>query len=288
MTTRAFEDGLEAARAAGADTDGDRRLDVPGVEVLTSRNAGTYYCAHAFYVLARWSEHHAQHARGSAGPGVGFLHVPADDATTGDAPTTVARHEQTGVVIASALRGLLDAHDGRGELHVLLTGYGAFQGVVDNPTGAFVLDANALPDAMARAAGEVARELEPLVEGAEGASTARGVRVRRVRAGRLLVSALVLEVTDRALDADAPGSLPWALERFVPHVAISMGVHRSSAAYRVELLPTNGGLVWHERAARHVAGSPITEALRERPLLADAIERGARALWPSSSGVRVS
>jgi pyrrolidone-carboxylate peptidase len=269
VSTRAFEDGLEGEGELAEERD----LAVPGVSVCTSRNAGNYYCAHAFYVLARWSEEAAK-VRGRA-PGVGFLHVPADDATTGDAPATGARHEKTGAVLAAALRGVLEARAERGDVRVLLTGYGPFQGVVDNPTGAFVSDVEALKRVLTAASGVPATEL-PSID-------ARGTKLRRVRAGPLDVHALVLEVSDAALDAACDGSLPWALDALQPDLALSLGVHRASTHYRVELLPTNGGLAVDERGARHAAGNPVTVRLREQPLLARAIEAGARALVGSTS-----
>lgn len=270
MSTRAFEDGLEGEGELAEERD----LAVPGVSVCTSRNAGNYYCAHAFYVLARWSEQAAK-VRGRA-PGVGFLHVPADDATTGDAPATRVRHDKTGAVLAAALRGVLETRADRSDMRVLLTGYGPFQGVVDNPTGAFVSDVEALKRVLSAATGETAHELPAL--------DARGVPVLRLRAGPLDVHALVLEVSDVALDASCDGSLPWALETLQPDLALSLGVHRASTHYRVELLPTNGGLIVDERGARHAPGNAVTERLREQPLLARAIEAGARALAAASAG----
>lgn len=259
MTPRRFEDGLED----DSGVEDGQPLSVDGVRVTTSTNAGSYYCAHAFFMLARWAE------RTPEARGVGFLHVPADPETTGDGRPQARRHDATHAVVAAALRGLLD-HEGADELRVLLTGYGPFQGVVDNPTGAFVGAAPELQRALLRATGQAPSALPPLRDA--------GHTLPLWRSGRLVLAALVLEVSDRSLDADAPGSLPWALASFAPHYALSMGVHRKSDAFRVELLPTNAGLTHDERSARHAPGVPATTLLRQDHTLARAIERGARSL----------
>lgn len=255
MSRPGFTDGLEGG--AGLD-DGDE-IDLPGVSIRTSRNAGNYYCAHAFYVLARWCE------REPGALGAGFLHVPPDAETSGEGSAGPDRHERLGTVVAAALRGLLEEHSGP-RLRVLLTGYGAFQGVLDNPTGAFVAAKEAVARTLERAAG--AR--------AESETDGSGIVVWR--AGRLELGTLLLDVSDAALDPTRPGSLPWALVTFAPHVALSMGVHRTSDVFRVELLPTSAGLVWDGERGRHVADAGPTDVRREEPLLARAIERGARSL----------
>ena len=75
---------------------------------------------------------------------VGFLHVPRDAATDVAAPVTdqATRHAGTREVIGAALRGYVDeAHRaGTEPTRILLTGYGTWGGVLNNPTGDFGAD----------------------------------------------------------------------------------------------------------------------------------------------------
>jgi hypothetical protein len=153
---------------------------------------------------------------------------------------------------------------------VLITGYGPFQGVVDNPTGSFVADDHVVEETLRTATRAEASAVAPIAE--------RGATMRVVRAGRLVVARLVLEVDDAALHHELPGSLPWALRTFAPHAALSMGVHRAGEHFRVEVLPTSAGLAIHETTPRHNAGVAERVVLAENAALARAIESGARAL----------
>lgn len=227
-----FEDGLSDEGRA----EGEVIAEIAGVPVRTSDNAGSYYCAHAWWTVSGWA--------GSAGatasvdhegePLVGFLHVPADPETTGDPGPERDRHAALRAVVAAALRGWLDhlPDDAR----VLLTGFSAFAGVVDNPTGAFTGDLGEVARAVALATGS-----EALVDVATGAVRGRGLEVVSV----------VLPVDDGALARARAGSLPDLLARVRPHAVLSLGVHRVTDHFRVEVAPTSAGLVLGEGDERH-------------------------------------
>ena len=254
-----FEDGLSDEGRE----DGEVVAIVAGVPVRTSVNAGSYYCAHAWWTISGW----ARDAEASAAsdlegdPLVGFLHVPADAETTGDpAPRAYDRHAALREVVAAALRGWLDHLPNGGR--ILLTGFSAFAGVVNNPTGAFAGDL-----------AEVARAVALATDAAASIDERAGV----VRARGVEVTSAVLPVDDRALERGREGSLPELLERVRPHAVLAMGVHRVTDHFRVEVVPTSAGLAIDEGAARHTFEPRPVVRRGDVHALARAIARGASA-----------
>lgn len=250
-----FEDGL-----SGEDfIEGEVLAVVEGVPVRTSGNAGSYYCAHAWWTLSRWaSTDTTSVARDPEGdPLIGFLHVPADAETTGDAAGDRDRHAVLRAVVARALAGWLEHLPGQGR--VLLTGFSTFAGVVNNPTGAFAGDLDEVARAVAQATGTEAH-----------ADRAAGL----VRGRNLEVAAAVLPVNDGALEHDREGSLPELLLRLRPHAVLAMGVHRGTDHFRVEVVPTSAGLMVEGATARHSTDAGVVERRRDVHALARAIARG--------------
>lgn len=255
-----FEDGLPD-EARESREEGEVVAVVAGVPVLTSANAGSYYCAHAWWTLSRWAaEANASAVKDPHGePLIGFLHVPADAETTGDAPEASRdRHAVLREVVASALAGWLDHLPGGARL--LLTGFSAFAGVVDNPTGAFANDLDEVARAVALATGAEARV---------------DVSARAVRGRGLEVVSVVLPVDDRALERGRTGSLPELLSRVRPHAVLSMGVHRVTDHFRVEVVPTSAGLIVDGGEERHSYEARPAERRDEVRSLARAIARGS-------------
>lgn len=250
---------------------------VDGAEVRESSWAGAYYCAHVLWLTTQWArgdksliEHD-----GHGDPLVGFLHVPADPETTGDgARPRRERHARTAHVLACAIRGVIDELHALDPHHperrVLLTGFGPFAAVVDNPTGDLVADDETMADVLSLALSTVPTLLPPLAAG--------GRELRIHRAGRARFGRLLLDVDDGALDHRAEGSLPWALSELAPHAVIAMGVHRTSSNYRVELEPTTAGLRLDGAAPRHERGRPVDARGPVNRALARAIVHGARVL----------
>lgn len=243
-------------------------------EVRESDDAGRYYCAHALFLG------HLAVERGRAPvlhddegePLVGFLHVPPDAYTQGEASAPAAepaRHRDTVRVVAAALAGwwpVLSRVDG--PARVALTGYGAFRDVVDNPTGAFVASRAALEQALALAFGGDLRACSHVDE---------GVRVEVGSAGRprsLELSCARLPVDDRALALRGEGSLLGLLEeRARAHAWLGLGVCRSPH-YRVETSPHDGGMALDDEGGRHEDGRAPSRTFRGSRALVRALVRG--------------
>ncbi|OGQ11515.1 MAG: hypothetical protein A2138_25750 [Deltaproteobacteria bacterium RBG_16_71_12] len=189
-------------------------------------------------------------------PLIGFLHVPADPETTGDPAPARDRHAALREVVASALRGWREHLPDEGR--VLLTGFSAFAGVVDNPTGAFTGDLREVARAVALATGVEAR-----------------IDAGAVRGQGLEVVSAVLPVDDRALERARAGSLPELLARVRPHAVLSMGVHRVTDHFRVEVVPTSAGLIVDNGEERHTWEARPVQRRSDVRSLARAIVRGS-------------
>jgi pyrrolidone-carboxylate peptidase len=230
-----------------------------GIEVRESTWAGAYYCAHVLWLQHGYARAAATSiARDRQGDAlVGFIHVPADAETAGASGerSRAERHVRTARVLACALRGVVDELHavGRDPARVLLTGFGPFAAVASNPTGDFIEHDESVTHAIELALGD--------------------------KRDRLVLERARLDVDDSALDASHPSSLPSLIARAKPDAVISLGVHRASSIYRVEIDATNAGL-------RLVDGEPPHHerglAPRDRPsrnrALARAIVNGAKVL----------
>lgn len=132
-------DLLHAAAVADTGEVADVRLGV---------DPGTFFCGHHLANLCDLAD------AASPRPLVGFVHVPPDRATGPHAAGDPRLHprpaslDQLARVVATALRHLPAP---AGDWHILLTGFGPFEGVADNPTAAFVGDPRALARALALA-----------------------------------------------------------------------------------------------------------------------------------------
>jgi hypothetical protein len=166
---------------------------------------------------------------------VGFLHVPPDQACSAAAaasPRLCSRAvnlEMIGRVLGSLLcRDLLVGPQDR---RVLITGFGPFEGVCDNPTAAFVGDAGAIDSMIALASPEAARSGRReafFLEGEAEAADAVSGWVDRFRAAE---GAQTIEVVT--------GLLPLAREarealagRYRPLAEVEAGISALLAAAR--------------------------------------------------------
>jgi hypothetical protein len=246
-------------------------------DVRESDDAGRYYCAHAlFFGHLAVERGIAPLVRDEHGdPLVGFLHVPPDPQTRGaasDASDDDERHGATRRVVAAALAGwvrvlarALEDEPAR----VVLTGFGSFRDVVDNPTGAFVRSRDDVEAALALAFGDDLRSLSFVADG--------DVRAEVLVEGRprsLALSCASLPVDDRALAFRGEGSLLSSLEEEArAHAWLGLGVCRSPF-YRVETLPHDGGLLLDDEGGRHDDGREPTRFPRGSRALVRAMERG--------------
>lgn len=141
-------------------------------DVQLGVDPGRFYCADQFANLIEIGAELAIP--------VGFIHVPPDRSTgavaagAGHLYARSAGAEQCARVLATALRGMFEeTYDGT----VVVTGFGPFVGVADNPTAAFVGDDRGLEGMMRRALPEMR------IEASEAVADARGA-VLGVRRGR--------------------------------------------------------------------------------------------------------
>ncbi|MEZ4449095.1 MAG: hypothetical protein R3B09_06415 [Nannocystaceae bacterium] len=164
-------------------------------EVRLGVDPGAFFCAHHFATLIDLVG--APPLEGRAR--VGFVHVPPDRAAGPAAAAAPRLHpravnlEQIARVIAVACRGLAA---GPGDRSLLITGFGAFQGIADNPTAAYVGEPRALARTVALASpGAASIDSSALDEGAR-------VRAFRLADGRRLHLATATLALGRS-DADA-------------------------------------------------------------------------------------
>lgn len=138
-------------------------VDGATAAVVASDDPGTFYCAGLARELARYN---------AARPATvtGFMHMPADQATGPVAaanPALLTRRENHALAARVLGRFVAAIAGDAGEQVVMLTGFGAFEHVADNPTRAFVEtlagEANAASlDAVVRQAFGRTFEREPM------------------------------------------------------------------------------------------------------------------------------
>lgn len=265
----------------------ERGLDVLGVEVALSEDAGGYYCAHLLFLAdeggAACGSSVLQNAEGERL--VGFLHVPRDAESTGGAPRRppAERHRETRLVVAAGLRGYAEEVWARGErcARVLLTGFGRFCDVVDNPTGDFVRERENLVESLRLGFSDLAPLLprEP-VRVLEGERAVARVFRADLDGGRALeLGAAVLPVDDDAIDPGRDDSIQGMLRRFAPHALFAMGVGHAGP-FCVEVRPSAKGLRLDGGRPVHEAGFDGGRSMPRNASLWRAIERGAQIVRP--------
>jgi len=247
-------------------------------EVRESVDAGAYYCAHLLWVGATAALASSDVLRDKAGdPMVGFLHVPTDPWTLLDSGDGApARHAHTVWVVAAALRGWGEGAGQVRPLRTLVTGFGSFRDVVNNPSGAFVRTASALQAAVARA--WPAAPAVPL----EDEITSRHGMVA-VSSGARRVYARALPVDDSCLAASGSDALRALLADTRAQQWIGLGVARSTH-YRVEVRASDVGLDVDGDDPVHESGCEERDSLPINRSLARALVRGAKALDAAGVG----
>lgn len=240
-----------------------------------SDDAGRFYCAHALFLAHLAVERgRAPLARDDEGePLVGFLHVPPDERTLDDKrPPSADRHRDTKRVVAAALAGwapaLARALPGD-PLRVVVTGFGGFRDVVDNPTGDFVRSFADVRETLVLAFGD---DLSSCTLEEEGRARATILVEGQPRTLALRLSNL--PVDDRFLAYEGESSLLGLLENDVrAHAWLGLGVCRSRF-YRVETLPHDGGLRNDVDGLRHEREREPGRFPRGSRSLVRALERG--------------
>ena len=231
-------------KGAGGPADGTEYMKTSsGIPVLSQREAGDFYCEHTCWVLnAEANKPGSSIVKNAEGNAlVGFLHLPGALDVPGP-----NRHVATTEVIGAAFRGDIDAVRAQGPktdpVKVMFTGYGAFQGVDNNPTGDFAANPKNIDAAMRAAYG--ARLVGAGKNVSSPAGTVRQFEVKDANGKTFKVQILArkLDVDDTAIDG-GPKSLQHLLAKFKPQAAISMGVDPGASTYEVVTRSDHGGMV---------------------------------------------
>jgi len=222
-----------------------------GTRVTQGSDPGDFYCEHAFFTSTQEAQRKdTSILKNSHGePLTGFLHVPADKATF-QSETRIdpaERHAERRTVVGAALRGLVDAARPQlpsdAPVRVLVTGYGAFGSVKNNPTGDFVGQQSNFDAAMQRGFGDkLVTPRGKLLESEDGRQRLEYKVLEPSGAQRsVIVEAVKLPVDDSAING-GPRSLQARIGAFQPHAVMSMGVAAGSRDYLAEFQTASGGL----------------------------------------------
>jgi pyrrolidone-carboxylate peptidase len=229
-----------------------------------SADAGNFYCEHVYFVAQEQALASSSSVLSNSDGHrlVGFIHLPEDAQTTrapNPSPTAAdlaARHGDTRRVMGAAIAGYYNeaAAQTTGPVRIMVTGFGPFSNITDNPSGDFVSHRANIDAAMEQAFGtrlvgrppagaDMNQPLTYQVRQDDG--SVRDVQIRALR----------LPVTDAALDPAQRGSIPSEMASFRPHAVISMGVRPgSSGHYDVEGRADDGGLARGSGGSRRHEG----------------------------------
>ncbi|MHB8875783.1 MAG: hypothetical protein ACYC8T_19015 [Myxococcaceae bacterium] len=223
-----------------------------GVAVNHGSDPGDYYCEHMFFSAQTQAMRPGSSvvANAEGEKLVGFLHLPRDSWSegTGGAYTQQQRHAGTREVIGAALRGYYDAASPQvsgGPVRMLVTGYGPFMSMRDNPTGDFVAHPENLDAAMKQAFGDNLLSAQGKRIAGEGDDATYQYQVKDPVTGKertVLVEAVVMPVSDDAIDGTSARSVQKTMDAFKPHAVISMGVNPGGSTYLAEHHADDGGL----------------------------------------------
>lgn len=222
------------------------------LQVVHGEDPGGFFCEHCLYAVRRCAAETDSIIVVDGEPLIGFLHVPKDAATDVNAPNPglvgqpLVRHRATIDIVASVLRGWASLARVNGPLRVLLTGYGNWGTVANNPTGDLVEQQNVLN----AIAGRVGVEVD--------------------------IHTAHLAVDDSAIDG-GPTSVQAAIARVRPQVVLSMGVHGGVDRYLAEHVASDRNLVVEGGVLRREADRPVGHRLPSNRALARGLVLGQRA-----------
>lgn len=236
------------------------------------RAGGGFYCAHTNWILNQLGMRpDTSILRNAQGESLaGFLHIPVDKWTEKQANpkdyTQAERHQGTREVVGLALAGYAQEAAAKvpanEPIRMMVSGFGAFDSLVNNPTGDFIAHPENLDASMKLAFGKdlLTAQGTKVSDGPEG--TVYKYQVRDPKTGQprdVLIDAKALPVSDDAMSARSPGSLQGAIGKFKPHAVISLGVNprlqagdgviaESRAHDRRMRTDANGGIVHDDNA----------------------------------------
>lgn len=223
--------------SAAASNDKSFKLD-SGVKIKLSEDAGTYYCEHVFYLAERSSrERLSSIKKNSYGDSlVGFLHVPSDSSTFSG--RTRAPKRDMGMIqdgLASAIHGYVKEIRAQqtvanSVIRILLTGFGSFNDISDNPTEAFLSESTNMLDSVQKAFPFSRVEIL-------SANNKYFFSIKQNDSSQsfyLEVLTHVMPVSDLAINWGSGVSILDKIQSFKPQAVISMGVMGVKKYLRVE------------------------------------------------------
>jgi pyrrolidone-carboxylate peptidase len=260
-----------------------------GARVTHGTDPGDFYCEHAFYTsTAAALQPDSSILKNAVGEVLtGFLHVPSDSWTYDGSrtPDQSERHEERRAIVGSAIRGYFEQARSQldGTFKLLLTGYGAWGGVVNNPSGDFTAHKENIDAAMRHAFGD--QLLSPsgtvLRDDDHGESVVRRLsyNIRDPLTGaptKIIIEATRLPVTDEAING-GPRSLQTRIADFRPHAVLSMGV-AGGGDYKAEFHADDGGLVIRDGVQAHDDSQSPRHTHPDNRSLARALHLGRNAI----------
>jgi pyrrolidone-carboxylate peptidase len=250
---------------------------------------GNFYCEHMFFsTQEKAAEPGCSILADAQGERFcGFLHFPRDPETTLDPSTPPARsqaerHAETREIVARAIRGWSEAiapQIGQEPLRILLTGYGAFMDVRNNPTGDFVSHQENLDAAMARAFGTRLKTPQGVLQPADDQGAPTYLYRLDAGSGReqlAYISAIEFPVADAAIDPHSPHPVQGVIDHVKPHAVLSMGV--ADDRYLTEYRADAGGLSRADGGAHHDDSMPDKLRLYDNYSLTRGFLAGTKAL----------
>ncbi|MFZ5442746.1 MAG: LysM peptidoglycan-binding domain-containing protein [Myxococcota bacterium] len=234
-----------------------------GQPVVSQREAGDYYCEHTAWALNFEALKKSSSIRADASGEklVGFLHIPGGADQPGP-----NRHTATTEVVGAAFRGYVDTIRGKdpqtNPVKLMLTGYGTFAGVADNPTGDFVGAQANIDHTMRAAFGSslVSAKGKP-ISTAAGTAYEYEVKDPKGQTFKVQVLAKKLAVDDASINA-GPNSIQRLMKDFQPQAALSLGVNPNEAtSYQVVTRADLGGTEFKRGGAlRHEGSRKVKDA----------------------------
>jgi hypothetical protein len=200
-------------------------------------------------------------------------------------------------VVGAGLRGFVDSVRGSdaktNPVKIQLTGFGAFEGVSDNPTGAFVSDGKNIDASMREGFGRSVTLPGTSMTTSGGMALEYTVTdAKRKKTFAVQVLAQKLEVNDSAIDGKK-NSVQGLMRDFQPHAALSLGVDPGAREFEMVVRADLGGLTRSaDGSLRHDNSKPSTgKESKEGELFNDALGRaiasGDKARRQESAATRV-
>jgi len=221
-----------------------------GTPVTAGREAGDFYCEHAFFISNEFANQPGSSVSrdGNGQPLATFIHHPG----LLDQPNSPDRQAGAREVVGATLRGYVDSARGQvpgnEPIKVLLSGYGEFAGVKNNPTQDFVTHPENLDAAMSQGfPGNLVRNADGTpqrqrLDDVNGQPVFRyAIRNEDGTNRNVDVMSALLPVNDNAINGGAQ-SLQRLEQDFQPNAIINMGVNPGGRTWQMETRADDGGM----------------------------------------------